>query len=90
MKPMRIDFVSDVSCPWCIIGLQGLEKALAELGTKVEADIVFHPFELNPGMAADGQNLIEHVGEKYGSSPEEAAAGQARIRQRAQGCGFHH
>jgi len=88
MKPMRIDFVSDISCPWCIIGLQGLEKALAELGTDVEADIVFHPFELNPDMAAEGQNLIEHVGEKYGSSPAEAAAGQARVRQRAKDVGF--
>ncbi|WP_213992614.1 DsbA family oxidoreductase [Sodalis sp. dw_96] len=88
MKTMRIDFVSDVSCPWCIIGLQGLEKALAELGAEVEADIVFHPFELNPAMPAEGQNLIEHVGEKYGSSPSEAQAGQGRVRQRARDVGF--
>ncbi|QWA10712.1 DsbA family oxidoreductase [Sodalis ligni] len=88
MNMLKIDFVSDVSCPWCIIGLQGLEKALADLGDEVKADIVFHPFELNPGMPAEGQNLIEHVGEKYGSSPAEAQAGQERVRQRAQDVGF--
>ena len=56
-KPMKIDFVSDVSCPWCIIGLKGLEEALARVGDLVEAEIRFQPFELNPHMPAEGQNL---------------------------------
>ena len=38
-KPMKIDFVSDVSCPWCIIGLRGLQEALDRVGDLVAADI---------------------------------------------------
>ena len=60
-KAMKIDFVSDVSCPWCIIGLGGLEEALARVGDLVEATITLQPFELNPDMPPEGQNLGEHV-----------------------------
>ncbi|MFX4662412.1 DsbA family protein, partial [Acinetobacter baumannii] len=56
-KLMKIDFVSDVSCPWCIIGLRGLEEALARTGDLIDADITFQPFELNPQMGKDGQNI---------------------------------
>ncbi|MGE9553716.1 DsbA family oxidoreductase [Erwinia amylovora] len=87
-QPLQIDFVSDISCPWCIIGLQGLEKALAELGPQVQATITFQPFELNPAMAAEGQDLAEHIAEKYGSSPEESAVNRQRIQQRAADVGF--
>lgn len=87
-KPLQIDFVSDISCPWCIIGLQGLEQALAELGPDVQANITFQPFELNPSMAAEGQDLVEHIAEKYGSSPEESAENRQRIRERAEAVGF--
>ena len=65
---LKIDFVSDVACPWCVIGLRGLEQALANAADAVEADITFQPFELNPGMPAAGQNLVEHITEKYGST----------------------
>jgi predicted DsbA family dithiol-disulfide isomerase len=87
-KPMKIDFVSDVSCPWCLIGLRGLEEALARTGDLIAADITFQPFELNPQMGQDGQNIVEHVAEKYGSTPEQSAASRAMIRDRAGALGF--
>jgi predicted DsbA family dithiol-disulfide isomerase len=87
-KPIRIDFVSDVSCPWCVIGLQGLEEALSRTGDVVQADIHFQPFELNPNMPAEGQNIVEHIGEKYGSTPEQSAANREMIRARAASVGF--
>nr|WP_295665630.1 DsbA family oxidoreductase [Sphingomonas sp.] len=87
-KPMKIDFVSDISCPWCIIGLRGLEEALARTGDLINADITFQPFELNPQMGEDGQNVGEHVAEKYGSTPEQSAASRTMIRERAADLGF--
>ncbi|BDA86751.1 DSBA oxidoreductase [Aureimonas sp. SA4125] len=87
-RPMKIDFVSDVSCPWCIIGLKGLETALERVGDLVAADIRFQPFELNPAMPAGGQDLAEHIEEKYGSTPEEFAASSRMIRERAAAVGF--
>ena len=85
---LKIDFVSDVACPWCIIGLRGLEQALANAADAVEADITFQPFELNPRMPAAGQNLVEHITEKYGSTAEQSAASRAMIRSRGAEVGF--
>ena len=85
---LKIDFVSDVACPWCVIGLRGLEQALADAADTVEADITFQPFELNPGMPATGQNLVEHIMEKYGSTAEQSAASRAMIRSRGAEVGF--
>jgi len=87
-RPMKIDFVSDVSCPWCIIGLRGLEEALARTGDLVDAHITFQPFELNPAMPPEGQNIVEHVAQKYGSTPEQSAANREMIRTRAAELGF--
>lgn len=85
---LKIDFVSDIACPWCAVGLGGLEKALDALKGEVAADITFHPFELNPTMPAGGQNIVEHIGQKYGSTPEQARANREVIRDRAAGVGF--
>ena len=87
-RPIRIDFVSDVSCPWCVIGLRGLETALDRMGDAVEADIHFQPFELNPAMVPEGENIVEHIGRKYGATPEQSAATRATIRERAASVGF--
>jgi predicted DsbA family dithiol-disulfide isomerase len=87
-KPMTIDFVSDVSCPWCVIGPKGLEEALERVGDLVRADIHFQPFELNPDMPPEGQNIREHVAQKYGSTPQQSAAARENIRARAEGVGF--
>jgi predicted DsbA family dithiol-disulfide isomerase len=87
-KHLKIDFVSDVSCPWCIIGLKSLESALDRLKGDVAADMHFQPFELNPQMAPEGQNIVEHIGQKYGSTPEQSAKNRAMIHERAAGVGF--
>ena len=87
-KRLKIDFVSDVSCPWCVIGLGGLEEALRRVGTLVHADIHFQPFELNPGMPPEGQNIAEHLAQKYGASREQSAANRKAIQDRAAQVGF--
>jgi predicted DsbA family dithiol-disulfide isomerase len=85
---MQIDFVSDVSCPWCVIGLRGLEQALDAVGDLVQAEIRFQPFELNPQMPVEGQEIGEHIRQKYGSTPEQSAANRTMIRERAAALGF--
>ena len=89
MKPaFRIDFVSDVSCPWCAIGLGALEAALGRLQGELTARIHFQPFELNPDMGPEGQDIGEHIAQKYGSSPQQQAATREMIRQRGADVGF--
>lgn len=85
---LKIDFVSDVSCPWCAVGLSSLQQALAELRGEVDADIHFHPFELNPKMGPGGQDIAEHLTQKYGSTPEQQAQIRETIRQRGAEVGF--
>lgn len=87
-QPMRIDFVSDVVCPWCVIGLKGLEGALAAIGDEIEPELVFHPFELNPDMPPEGEGLADHVRRKYGATPEQSAANRSHIVDRAAEVGF--
>jgi len=86
--PLKIDFVSDVSCPWCVVGLGALEQALARIGDGVQAELHFQPFELNPQMGAGGQDIAEHLHEKYGSTPEQMAHNREAIRQRGAAVGF--
>lgn len=88
-KALKIHFISDVSCPWCAVGWYSLRTALDRLGNQVEVDIEFEPFELNPNMPPGGQNIVEHIGEKYGSTPEQAAQSREMIRKRAEEVGFH-
>jgi len=85
---IKIDFVSDVSCPWCAIGLSSLDVALEALRDEVQAELHFQPFELNPQMPDEGQDLVEHLSEKYGSSPEQIAQTHEAIRARGAGVGF--
>jgi predicted DsbA family dithiol-disulfide isomerase len=87
-KAMKIDFVSDVSCPWCVIGLKALEQALERIGGDVVADIRFQPFELNPQMPAEGQELYEHMAQKYGASKAQSDETREMIRQRGADVGF--
>ncbi|XLZ69715.1 DsbA family oxidoreductase [Massilia sp. SR12] len=87
--PIRIDFVSDVSCPWCAIGLNSLEVALARLGDSVQAQIHFQPFELNPHMVPEGQDITEHLRQKYGASPAQQEQTREMIRQRGAEVGFN-
>ncbi len=75
--PLRIDVVSDVMCPWCIIGYRQLASALE--ATDTEYELHWHPFELNPNMPAEGQNLREHLVEKYGVTPEQSEQNRAQM-----------
>jgi predicted DsbA family dithiol-disulfide isomerase len=86
--PVKIDFVSDVSCPWCVIGLKSLETALKSLEGEVTADLHFQPFELNPQMGAEGQDITEHIAQKYGSTPADIARNGENIRARGAELGF--
>ena len=85
---MKIDFVSDVSCPWCVIGLKALEAAIARLGAEVKAEIHFQPFELNPQMSPGGQDINEHLAEKYGATPEQSEQTREMISARGAEVGF--
>jgi predicted DsbA family dithiol-disulfide isomerase len=87
-KPMQIDFVSDVVCPWCVIGLKGLEQALARLEGVVEPTIHLQPFELNPAMPREGQDMTEHVAQKFGGATAQLNAARDAIKTRAAGLGF--
>ena len=85
---LRIDFVSDVSCPWCAVGLGALQAALARVAPDITAELHFQPFELNPHMPAEGQDTIEHLTQKYGISAEQARANGQAIRERGAAVGF--
>jgi predicted DsbA family dithiol-disulfide isomerase len=85
---MKIDFVSDVSCPWCAIGLHALEQALARFDPPLPVSLHFQPFELNPGMAAGGQDIVEHLSQKYGIDEAQIRRNQEAIRQRGASVGF--
>ncbi|HKR36536.1 MAG TPA: DsbA family oxidoreductase [Steroidobacteraceae bacterium] len=86
--PLKIDFVSDVSCPWCVIGLRSLEQALERIGDSTTANIHFQPFELNPQMPPEGQDIAEHLAQKYGSTREQLVRNQEAIRARGAELGF--
>lgn len=88
MTKLRIDFVSDVVCPWCAVGLASLEQALRQLQGEVEAEIHFQPFELDPNMPAGGMDVAGHLKRKYGMSDAQLAENQARIRDRGTELGF--
>jgi predicted DsbA family dithiol-disulfide isomerase len=85
---LRIDFVSDVVCPWCAIGLASLEQALARTQSEVEAELHFRPFELNPQLAVEGEDIGEHLAKKYGLSATQLAQNHERIRERGAALGF--
>jgi predicted DsbA family dithiol-disulfide isomerase len=78
-KSIRIDIVSDVVCPWCVIGFKQLGQALEQLGDEVDADLHWHPFELNPQMPSEGQDLREHLAQKYGTTAAQSHAARERL-----------
>lgn len=82
-QSLKIDFVSDVACPWCLIGLRSLQEALARVSSSIQADVVFQPFELNPDMPPEGQDAAEHVAQKFGGRSEQLEAGRAMLQSRA-------
>ncbi|MBM1104533.1 DsbA family oxidoreductase [Aurantibacter crassamenti] len=87
-EKLKIDIVSDVVCPWCTIGYKRLEKAITELGIQEQVEIEWQPFELNPNMPAEGQNVQEHIAEKYGSTLEQQKASQEQMAEAGEELGF--
>jgi predicted DsbA family dithiol-disulfide isomerase len=88
MVPLKIDFVSDVSCPWCVVGLRSLEIALDRLADEAQSTVHLQPYELNPHMPPEGEDLGEYIHRKYGSSPQESAAVRETLRGRGADLGF--
>ncbi|MGV8921716.1 MAG: DsbA family oxidoreductase [Pseudomonas sp.] len=87
-KPVTIDFVSDVVCPWCALGATALEQAIANLAGEVSVELTYKPFELNPEMPAEGEQAIEHMIRKYGRTPDEVASRNQMIITLGAALGF--
>ncbi|SEB98903.1 Predicted dithiol-disulfide isomerase, DsbA family [Maribacter dokdonensis] len=87
-EKLKIDIVSDVVCPWCAIGYKRLEKAIEELGIEDQVEIEWQPFELNPGMPPEGQDLTEHITEKYGSTIEQQQESRETMTDIGEELGF--
>lgn len=85
-QPLRVDIISDVMCPWCIVGYSQLAKAATD--ADIDLDVHWHPFELNPQMAEEGENLREHLAAKYGSTPEQSTQARAQLTNLGQALGF--
>jgi predicted DsbA family dithiol-disulfide isomerase len=85
---LQIDFVSDVACPWCAVGLASFEQALKAVGDEVDVELHFQPFELNPTMPAEGADVAEYLIAKYGMSREQLAVNRQRIAERGAAVGF--
>ncbi len=83
---LQVDIISDVMCPWCIVGYRQLERALGQVG--IGASVRWHPFELNPQMGPEGQNMTEHIVEKYGASPEQSAQNRKNLVEIGKGLGI--
>ena len=88
MQTLQIDIVSDVSCPWCIVGFKGLEGALTRVKNDIQADINWHPFELNPNMPSEGQEITEHLSQKYGINETQISQNRDTIHERGLSVGY--
>jgi predicted DsbA family dithiol-disulfide isomerase len=88
LPEIRVDLVSDIVCPWCIVGFKQFEQALQRLEGELVVDLHWHPFELNPLMPDEGQDLREHIQEKYGSTRERSDAARSRLRELGDSVGF--
>lgn len=86
--PVNIDFVSDIACPWCAVGLRALEEAMRRVGSELQVALHFQPFELNPQMPPEGQDAIEHLTAKYRINAAQAAQNAEVIRVRGAELGF--
>lgn len=85
---LKIDFISDISCPWCVVGLRNMEAALANIGDDIETYVRFEPFELNPDMPQEGMDRATYFATKYQISSDEAKQRGGEIRARAEEAGF--
>lgn len=86
--PLKVEFVSDLTCPWCAIALAGLEQALERLRPALAVDLRIEPFELNPDLPAEGEDIARYAARKYGASEEQLTERQALIRACAEDAGL--
>ncbi|MFA0056969.1 DsbA family oxidoreductase [Vibrio echinoideorum] len=85
---IQLDIISDVMCPWCVVGYKNLEQAITELGLAEQVELEWQPFELNPDMPQEGENLRDHIMRKYGSSAEDSQSSREQLAARGQAVGF--
>lgn len=85
---IKIDIISDVVCPFCVIGYKRLEKAIIDMGIEAKVEIVWHPFELNPMMSPKGENALDYLANKYGMSIDHVKAFQGERMQNGKELGF--
>ncbi len=85
---LRIDFISDINCPWCALGLASLEAAIAQLSPEISIDLHIQPFELNPDLGAEGIELVPYLKQKYGMSQQQVDQVHATLRERGAQVGF--
>ncbi len=88
MNPFKIDFVSDIACPWCAVGLASLEQAIARVKDEVAVELHFQPFQLNPNMPPEGEDIVEHLSRKYNLTPAQVEQNQQQIAERGAAVGF--
>jgi predicted DsbA family dithiol-disulfide isomerase len=88
MKTLQIDFVSDIACPWCAVGLHSFERAVSKVAGEIDVKLQFQPFELNPHMVPEGADTIQYLGDKYGIDEAQIRRNQAAIRARGTEVGF--
>ena len=88
MNPIRIDFVSDIACPWCAVGLASLGQAIERVRDELSVELHFQPFELNPNMTPGGEDIVEHLSRKYQITPEQVEQNQQHLRERGAAVGF--
>ncbi len=88
MNQIKIDFVSDIACPWCAVGLAALERAIEQVKGDVTVELHFQPFELNPDMPPEGEDIVEHLTRKYGITPAQIEQNQQQIAERGAAVGF--
>jgi predicted DsbA family dithiol-disulfide isomerase len=83
MKNLKIDFVSDVACPWCAVGLGGLLTAIDRLKDEAQVEIHMQPFQLDPATPPGGQNMLERLMQKYGREKAQIQANWKMLAERA-------
>jgi len=88
-RVVKIDFVSDVVCPWCALGATALEQAIENLAGEVVVELTFKPFELNPDMPAEGEHAVQHMMRKYGRTADQVASRNEMVVARGLEVGFH-
>jgi len=75
---LTIDVISDVICPWCLVGKRRLETAIRDMSGPHDLRVRWHPFQLNPQMPKEGMNRRDYRIAKF-SSWEQSLALDARM-----------